>query len=220
MYVFIRMAIYAMSRDFHQLSFLTKHQSVRRTGLHASGFFPFLQPFVAHVALHDSRIPAGILEFWNVKGAGDHAESAAHAFVAVPCYRSLFGLEHRVYQTGGCASGLPAVHALLLDKHFAFFRIEAIYNRELFFARIPNILKRIVTCNVRYIIVVPLRTCHLARSAAYASGRIGQHSDEFSGFFRIVGFDIDVGYASRTKGGRGYQKLSSVHDFSHLKTDR
>src|ERR1035438_6927414 len=149
MHIFVGMAIYAMSRDFHQFSLLAKHQRICWAGFHACGLLPCLQSLIAHVALHDPWIPRVILGFWNVKRTGNHAKPASQAFVSIPGNGPFLGLEHCVHQTHRYARGLPAVHALPLDEYFSFFGIETIDNRELLFARIPAAFKCVVAVYVR-----------------------------------------------------------------------
>jgi hypothetical protein len=41
------------------------------------------------------------------------------------------------------------MQALLFDEYFAFRRIEAIHHRELLFARIPDLRKRVIAFWIR-----------------------------------------------------------------------
>jgi hypothetical protein len=182
---------------------LPKHQGVGWAGFHASGFLSFLQSLVTHVALHDSRIPAGILEFRDIERTGDHAKSASHALVAIPGDGSLFGLEHCIYKTGSRAGWLPAMQALLFDEYFPFRGLETIYNRKLLVTRVSDLFKCIVAFYIRNIITMRLRTGHLAGPAADAPGCIDEYPDEFFGFYRAVSLQIVVGYASCSNGRRG-----------------
>src|SRR5512133_2705585 len=203
MHIFVGVAIYAMPRDFHELSFLAEHQGIGRTGFHACRLLSLLQALVAHGALHDSRIPTGILEFRDIEGAGDHAKPAAHAFIAVPGDRPFFGLEHRIHQAGGRASGLPAVQALLLDEDRTFRRIEAIYDRVLLVAGIADLFERIVVLGVRNEIILRCRTGDFAGPASDTPRRVNKYSDELLGCARVGRLYVDVGYAPSTNGGRG-----------------
>ena len=88
------------------------------------------------------------------------------------------------------------MQTLLLDEYFAFFRFVTIYYRPLLFAGVPDLLECIVTLDIRNEIVIRYRTSNLAGSAADTPGRIHQYAGEFLGFPRVVGLDVDVGYAS------------------------
>src|SRR5271165_858759 len=98
---------------------VTLAENHRTRGAHrgACRLLILLQALVeTELALDDLRIPLVPLKLWHIEGAGNLTVAAPDTERTIPRDRTPLVLLQRAKRTAGCARGIKAVHALLLDK--------------------------------------------------------------------------------------------------------
>jgi hypothetical protein len=75
-----------------------------------------LDPVVAQSAFSDAGISGIPFISWNLVGAGHHAVTTADTLFLIVDNRALFSFLQSSHNTGGSASGLQTVTALLADE--------------------------------------------------------------------------------------------------------
>ena len=100
MVVLIRVLIDARFSYFNQVPAFSDEHGFSRAVFNANRFFTLLKLLKTHPAFLDFRIGALVFEFWHIKGTGDHAGPASHAFFFSPDHWAFVCLDHGFCEAG------------------------------------------------------------------------------------------------------------------------